>query len=153
MSALELRVPPPLVFLRSATAMYGLEWLAPSWPWALPFSKSLAVTAAALGIAIALSGAVAFRRHRTTVDPLHPEKATTLVTTGIYAYTRNPMYLGLLIVLIGVAVWLGNALVPVMLVLFVLYITRFQIVPEERVLHAKFGEDYAAYIRRVRRWL
>ncbi len=153
MSALELRVPPPRVALLCAAAMHGLESLARSWRWALPYSKYVAVTAVALGIVIALLGAVSFRRHQTTVDPLHPEKATTLVTTGIYAYTRNPMYLGLLVVLIGVAVWLGNALAPVMLVIFVLYIARFQIVPEERVLHAKFGEDYAAYIRRVRRWL
>jgi protein-S-isoprenylcysteine O-methyltransferase Ste14 len=63
------------------------------------------------------------------------------------------MYLGLLLVLLGFAIWLGNVLAPIMLVAFVLYLTRFQIVPEERVLREKFGEEYAGYMRRVRRWL
>lgn len=153
MSGLELRLPPPLVALLCAIAMYGLSRLAPAWLWVLPYSTPLALFTAAMGIGIALGGVMAFRSHRTTVNPLHPEKATAIVTIGIYRHTRNPMYLGLLVVLLGFAIWLGSALAPIMLVVFVLYLTRFQIVPEERALLAKFGEEYARYMRRVRRWL
>jgi protein-S-isoprenylcysteine O-methyltransferase Ste14 len=152
-SGLELRVPPPLVATLCTIAMYGLSRIAPTWLWILPYATALALCVATTGLLVAVAGVLAFRRQRTTINPLHPEQSTALVTTGIYRHTRNPMYLGLLLVLLGFAIWLGNVLAPIMLVAFVLYLTRFQIVPEERVLREKFGEEYAGYMRRVRRWL
>jgi protein-S-isoprenylcysteine O-methyltransferase Ste14 len=152
-SGLELRVPPPLVATLCTIAMYGLSRIAPTWLWILPYATALALCVATTGLLVAVAGVLAFRRQRTTINPLHPEQSTALVTTGIYRHTRNPMYLGLLLVLLGFAIWLGNVLAPIMLVAFVLYLTRFQIVPEERVLREKFGEEYARYMRRVRRWL
>ena len=102
---------------------------------------------------MALAGAVAFRKYRTTVNPMHPESTTALVTTGIYSFTRNPMYVGLLLVLAAWAAWLSNLLALVILPVFVAYVSRFQIVPEERALAARFGEQFALYCRRVRRWV
>jgi protein-S-isoprenylcysteine O-methyltransferase Ste14 len=151
-SRLELRIPPPLVALLCALAMYGLARLVPTWLWVLPYAGAMAACTVVAGIAIAIAGVHAFRTHRTTVNPLHPEKTTAVVTTGIYRHTRNPMYLGMLVVLLGIAIWLGSAVAPLMLPVFVLYLTRFQIVPEERALLAKFGSQYVDYMLRVRRW-
>lgn len=99
------------------------------------------------------AGSVAFRRARTTVDPLSPGRATVLVERGVYRWTRNPMHLGMALVLLGVA--LDRASVPGLLLVGVscAYVTRFQIVPEERALLGIFGEPYEAHLRRVRRWI
>ena len=99
-----------------------------------------------------LLGLLAFFRRGTTINPLRPAKASALVTGGIYRITRNPMYVGMAFLLAGWAVWLG-ALWPFLgPVLFVAYLTRFQILPEERILRGKFAE-FDAYATRVRRWL
>jgi protein-S-isoprenylcysteine O-methyltransferase Ste14 len=108
---------------------------------------------ATAGACISLMAVISFRRARTTVNPLRPGTASTLVTGGIYRHTRNPMYLGLSIILLGWAVYLANAPALLLLPGFVLYIYRFQIVPEERTLAALFGAEYQAYRTRVRRWL
>jgi len=96
---------------------------------------------------------VEFFRAHTTVNPHKPESASALVTSGIYRWTRNPMYLGLSILLLGWAVELGSLVGFLGPVLFVLLIQHVQIRPEERALRARFGEDYARYHARVRRWL
>ena len=121
----------------------------------LPFSVRLA-----LGLLIALGGAafdlaglLAFRRARTTYNPLRPERAKRIVSDGVYRHTRNPMYVGMALLLLGWAVGLGNAMALLGPVVFVAYITCFQILPEERALLAKFGADYADYLVQVRRWL
>jgi len=106
-----------------------------------------------LGILVAAAGLIAFRRARTSANPMHPEAATTLVTSGVYAWTRNPMYLGWLPILAGWAAYLQHPVSLLVVPLFVLYLTRFQIVPEERALAAKFGTQFEAYRRRARRWL
>jgi protein-S-isoprenylcysteine O-methyltransferase Ste14 len=87
------------------------------------------------------------------VNPLKPQTASALVASGIYRYTRNPMYLGMLVVVVGWAVFLANVLSALAIVLFPAYITRFQIKPEERVLLSLFGEQYVHYSHQVRRWL
>jgi len=113
----------------------------------------LAALAATAGFAAAIAGVVQFRRAKTTVNPLRPETASSLVTGGVYRVSRNPMYLGMALILFGWAVWLGNPATVLVLPLFVAYMTRFQIIPEERALTATFGEVFAEYRRRVRRWL
>ena len=100
-----------------------------------------------------LAGVVSFRASRTTINPLKPDEASALVTGGIFRFTRNPMYLGMAFVLFAWATHLGNPWLVVGPLVFALYITRFQIIPEERALLANFGELFVAYKARVRRWL
>jgi protein-S-isoprenylcysteine O-methyltransferase Ste14 len=152
MSWLELRIPPPLVALIVVAAMWGVSTWAPLMP-AESLRRMMAVVIVATALAIELAGVLAFRRSRTTINPMAPDRSSTLVTTGIYRLTRNPMYVGLTMTLIGLALWWGGAWALVGPVAFVAYLTRFQIVPEERVLAAKFGTAFDEYRGRVRRWL
>jgi protein-S-isoprenylcysteine O-methyltransferase Ste14 len=108
---------------------------------------------ACIGGLVSATGAREFKRAKTTVNPLHPERASVVVTTGIYRFTRNPMYVGISLVLLGWFVAFGGLSALVGLPLFIWYITRFQILPEERVLEAKFGAEYTQYVLSVRRWL
>ena len=112
----------------------------------------LAVIIALAGGGFAATGAATFRRAGTTISPLKPENTSALVVTGVYRVTRNPMYLGLLCVLTAWTLQLGNFVVAAFPVLFVLYMNRFQIGPEERMLRSKFGADFDTYCGRVRRW-
>jgi protein-S-isoprenylcysteine O-methyltransferase Ste14 len=105
------------------------------------------------GAAVALGGVASFRRVRTTVNPLKPETSAALVTTGVYAFTRNPMYLGMVLILVAWAMYLSSVWSLLGPALFALYITRFQIIPEEQALDRLFGAAFAAYKQRVRRWL
>jgi protein-S-isoprenylcysteine O-methyltransferase Ste14 len=131
-------------------------WLAsraaPLLRFDLPGQNWLAVVLISAGFLIGIAGVVTFRRARTTVDPRKP-RASSLVTWGVYALSRNPMYLGGLIMLLGWALFLSNALAFLFLPAYILYIDRFQIAPEERALTSLFGETYAAYQVRARRWL
>ena len=153
MNSLELKIPPPVVGLCFAVVM----WLTPSIAGTLHLSLglriALAIAIVVLGQSISVSGMVEFRRARTTINPIHANKASSLVTGGIYRFTRNPMYLGLLFTLLGWAAYLANPVTLLFLPLFVLYIDRFQIRPEERVLEALFGARYSAYAGKVRWWL
>lgn len=152
---LELKVPPPVV----AAVLAALAWLiARAFPGlALPLSESARFAATALLAAVGLSldgyALFNFLRARTTINPMQPRNSSTLVERGPYRFTRNPMYLGLLLVLSGWTLWLDNALAFIVLPLFVAYITRFQILPEERSLADRFGASFAAYRARVRRWI
>lgn len=132
-------------------------WLAAQylqiWQFEVPYQVGVAAILVALGITIDLVSIAAFRRAKTTVTPLAPEKASQLVVTGLYRISRNPMYLGLLLILTGAMVWLGSGANVFILVSFVAYITAFQIKPEEDRLERIFGPQYQAYKRRVRRWL
>jgi protein-S-isoprenylcysteine O-methyltransferase Ste14 len=121
----------------------------------LPNSARVPVAAVliAIGAAIGIGGVMSFRRANTTVNPLKPETTAALVSTGVYSFTRNPMYLGMLLVLLAWALYLSSIWSFVGPVLFVSYITRFQIVPEERVLARLFGPPFAEYKKRVRRWI
>ncbi|MDP9086302.1 MAG: isoprenylcysteine carboxylmethyltransferase family protein, partial [Pseudomonadota bacterium] len=95
----------------------------------------------------------AFAKAKTTINPVAIDTASSLVSTGIYGVSRNPMYVGLAALLVALALAEGNLWLLLGPLFFVVFTTRFQIVPEERAMLAKFGDDYAAYRRRVRRWL
>jgi protein-S-isoprenylcysteine O-methyltransferase Ste14 len=153
MNFLELRIPPPVVGLTIGAGMWAVAHLPPPMPVPRLFRLLVAVLLFATGVAVALGGVVSFRRARTTVNPLKPETSAALVATGVYSFTRNPMYLGMLLILLAWAVVLASPWPLVGPALFAWYITRFQIVPEERVLARLFGEAFAAYKRRVRRWI
>ena len=153
MKSLELKIPPPALALCLALLMWFSSSLVPSV--AVPFGVRVGVALALviIGQSFSISGMVSFRRAKTTMHPMKPSAASSLVTGGVYRFTRNPMYLGLSITLMGWAVFLSNPLALLAVPLFVLYINRFQINPEERVLSSLFGAEYAAYTEKVRRWL
>jgi protein-S-isoprenylcysteine O-methyltransferase Ste14 len=153
MHYLEHRIPPPVVGLVVAGGMWGVAHLAPTLQLPTFLRAAVALAFAAIGVAVAVSGIMSFRRARTTVNPLKPETSAALVSTGIYSVTRNPMYLGMVLGLLAWTVYLASIWSLVGPVVFALYITRFQIVPEERVLGRLFGDDFAEYRKRVRRWL
>ena len=152
MTSLELKIPPPLVALLTGLLMWSATRLVP--PLALPGVARVAVAAVLVGVGVglAISGVLTFKRAKTTVNPTTPAAASALVRTGVFRFTRNPMYLSLLLCLVAWAVYLSNALALLIVPLFVLYMNRFQIAPEERALATLFGDAYAAYKREVRRW-
>lgn len=153
MSRLELKVPPVAVFLACGAAALGLRKLAPGLGVSLPWLPAVAVSLACVGLAVGVLGIAHFVWAGTTVHPTHPSRASRVVANGLYAITRNPMYLGLACLLAGFALWLSHPLALLSVPAFVLYMNRFQIEPEERALLAKFGENYAAYRKCVRRWI
>ena len=153
MHALELKIPPPAVAVLIAGAMWGISLVTPAIDLPRPVRLAAAIAIALAGAGIALSGAISFRRAGTTVNPMKPQTASSLVTTGIYRLTRNPMYVGDLFVLVAWAIFLSAPWTLAGPLAFVLYMNRFQIAPEERVLLAKFGANYSTYTAKVRRWL
>jgi protein-S-isoprenylcysteine O-methyltransferase Ste14 len=152
MNALELKIPPPLVLLIFAIAMWFAAPLTQSLPIALNARIAMAVLLVVVGESISIAGIIRFRRAQTTINPMKAGNASSLVTDGVYQFTRNPMYAGMVLSLVGWAVYLASPITLLFVPLFVLYINRFQIAPEERVLTSIFGGDYVDYINRVRRW-
>jgi protein-S-isoprenylcysteine O-methyltransferase Ste14 len=153
LQVLELKVPPLAVVLITAALMWLVSWAAPAFGFLFPARDFFAVTFAAAGAVTIVSGLLSFRRAGTTFNPMKPEATSSLVVSGVYAFTRNPMYLGFFLVLIGWAIFLSNALAFLLLALFIFYMNRFQIEPEERALSSRFGQEFIAYKSRVRRWL
>lgn len=153
MKALELKVPPPIVAGLVAAAMWATTMLGAPVDGSGFVRRAIAATLAVAGGCIAVAGFVSFRSARTTVDPRRPEATSSLVTGGIYRFTRNPMYLGLVLLLVAWAVFLASPWTLVGPVAFVLYVSRFQIAPEERTLTTRFGATYSEYAARTRRWL
>ena len=153
MHALDLKIPPPLVALAVGLAMWAASYVGLQFELPQPARWAGALVIALIGGGVSLAGVTAFRRAKTTVNPLKPQNASSLVTGGIYRFTRNPMYVGLALVLIGWAIVLQAALPLLGLPTFVLYISAFQIQPEERALTAIFGGEFTKYTQHVRRWL
>lgn len=147
------KAPPVLVFFVSGLAMWGANAVLPGLSIAFAGSRLVALILAVAGVAVAVAGASVFARAGTTTDPLNPNRASRLVTYGIYRYTRNPMYLGLATVLAAWALYLANGASLALVLAFVGYMTRFQIRLEEQALLTVFGDDYASYKASVRRWL
>jgi len=153
MAQLDHKIPPPVVAVVALPVMWLLSSVLPRVEYSPTVRVALAGGVLVIGLAFSIAGALAFRRAKTTVNPLRPEQASTLVTTGVYRITRNPMYVGLMLALLAWAVWLASPLSLAGPVLFIAYIDRFQIRPEEAVLTAKFGAVYEQYESAARRWL
>ena len=150
---LDNRIPPPVLALVIAAVMVLVTRGAA--PLAIPAPARYTVSSAFVAVAgfMILPAFAAFGRAGTTINPVRIDTASSLVTMGVYRFTRNPMYLALTCLLIALAVGLARGWAFAGPAIFALYITRFQIIPEERVMDAKFGDAYRDYRRRVRRWL
>jgi len=153
LSVFDTAIPPPVAMLLTGAAMWAVAQTLPAFAYALPWRAPIAMLVAIVGLVCNLLPKLRFRRIGTTVNPMHPQTTRHLVVDGLHRYSRNPMYLGQLLLLIAWAIFLGNGLAMAFPALFGLYITRFQILPEERALAARFGDAYATYRRDVRRWL
>src|SRR6185295_14404560 len=132
MHLLELKFPPVVVVVLTATLMWLVSRVVPEFAFGIPARDLLAVSLAVVGVGASILGIAAFRRARTTVNPMNPDASSALVRSGIYSRTRNPMYLGFLLILAAWAVFLSNVLAFFLLPAFVVYMNRFQIEPEER---------------------
>ena len=150
---LALKIPPPVQALICGVLMWVVDEKLPGGEFEFAFQLPFAILVAVSGIALVVVSMLAFRRVSTTVDPFHPEETSNLVVGGVFRFSRNPMYISLLLVLIGWAIWLGSVLNIAVLALFITYITVFQIKPEEDVLRSLFGESYHDYCSKVRRWI
>jgi protein-S-isoprenylcysteine O-methyltransferase Ste14 len=153
MQWLEHRIPPPVVGALVGVAMWLAAPVGPALALGASTRHVIAAVLIAVALAFDLAGLLAFRASRTTLNPLTPERASALVTGGVYRITRNPMYVGLCFILLAWAVYLSTWLPFLGPPIYVLCITRYQILPEERVLRRLFGEQYVQYTARVRRWL
>ncbi|WP_273820971.1 methyltransferase family protein [Pseudomonas asplenii] len=148
------RIPPPLVAtLFGLLAWFAARHLPGTLALAIEWRVGLALIVLLAGVTICLAGVFSFRRARTTVNPLRPETASALVRSGIYRYTRNPMYLGFATVLVAWSIFLAWPPALLGVLGFVIYMNRFQIGPEERALAGLFGRDFTQYCSQVRRWL
>ena len=150
---MRLLVPPPVQGLIVLGLMWGAARIAPGLSVDFAGQTVLAAIFAVAGGVIEIISLATFFRAKTTVNPLKPENANTLVVSGLYKISRNPMYLGLLLFLVGGAIWFGNLVALAGPVLYFIYITWSQIKPEERILREKFGAEYDAYCAQVRRWI
>lgn len=150
---MELKIPPLLQVLIFGLGMLFVARLLPSLAFPIPVNIPIGMLVISIGAVLAIIGVVEFRKAKTTVDPRHPQKSEKLVTSGIYAISRNPMYIGFLVMLLGWCIILENIAGFLFLPAFVLFLNQFQIKPEERFLLQKFGADYSGYCRKVRRWI
>ncbi len=153
MNKLELKIPPVAVAFAGIMSMWITSALIPQWTCRLPWRNEFAVSLIIIGALFGISGILAFRKINTTVNPMKPESASLLVATGVFSMSRNPMYLGLFFVLASWGVYLSHPLSLGCLLVFVGYMTRFQIIPEEKALLQLFGQEYGDYKRNTRRWL
>ncbi len=153
MSKLELKIPPVLLVVIFAVLMWIVSLVLPDIQASSTF-RVLAFSALTfIGVFFAISGVMSFKKAKTTVNPTTPGASSSLVTSGIYKYTRNPMYVGFLFFLVGWGVLLSNGYALALTIGFVLYMNRFQIQPEEQALESIFGSAIVNYKKHVRRWL
>lgn len=151
MKFLNTKIPPPIVTILFAVLIF---YFSESFAYVdLPFKIYISLFFVLLGFFITFSSARNFKKKETTVNPIKPEETSQLVTDGFFKITRNPMYLGMLLFLLGLSIYNGLIVGLVFLPLFVGYITFFQIIPEENAMIKIFGEDYKAYMKKVRRWI
>ena len=148
-----VRIPPPVIALICALFMWAVFKLTPELNFAFTGQKIIAGLVTALGLSLDVISVKGFWTARTTINPIKLEKTSALVTSGLYRMSRNPMYLGMALVLSGWAIWLGNPLNVIGLAIFIGMMNVLQIKPEEAALTEKFGQAYLDYQRRVRRWI
>lgn len=149
---MKIKLPPVLVMIIFGGLMYVLAKFLPVGDFNFFGRRELALFLMVLGFLVIFISVAQFSRAKTTTDPINPEKASRLITTGIYKYTRNPMYLGMLLFLLAFGLKLGNAFNTLLAAGFVSYMNRFQIKGEEEALMAMFAKEYNIYCKLTRRW-
>ncbi len=145
------KIPPPIITLICGLGIYFSRPLFPKYNYIS--TDIIAASFLLLGIITLITAVLSFRRQSTTVNPLQPEKASSLVVSGIFKYSRNPMYLGMLLILISMTIkfnFVGGILI---IFAFIAFITKFQIIPEEIVLERLFGDEFTRYKKKTRRWI
>lgn len=152
MRNLSLTIPPVIILLLFALIMWGICLIAPGFSIEREIRWSVAGAVALTGLLLSLAGVVQFRKAKTTVHPMVPAETSAIVSSGVYSYTRNPMYLGMFLVLIGWGFYLMNPFSIIFSFGFIGYMNRFQIFPEEQILESKFGEEYRQYKQTAARW-
>jgi len=150
---MKLKIPPAIQVALFATLMWIIKKSTTITHFEFELQRVVSWIIFGIGIAIEIIAIYAFRKAHTTANPLHPNKASTLVIVSIYKVSRNPMYLGMFFILLAFAVRLGNLFTFPVVILYVWYITTFQIKPEEKILAELFGNDYSIYCKKVRRWI
>ena len=151
---MKLKIPPVVVMLILAIAMSLLKLIPfTNLQYDLGGKWIIAASVFVVSIVVLVLSLQAFKKLKTSVNPLHPEKASNLVIIGIYKWSRNPMYLGMLLLLLSWGIVLANPFNLIIAVAFYIYMNQFQIKPEETLLQAKFGDPYSNYCSKVRRWL
>ena len=153
MKALELRIPPLVLMAAAGLGIWLLRDAMPVLQIEFTGQRVAAAALAFAGVLVCVAGVLAFRLANTTTNPMKPAATSSLVTSGVFRFSRNPMYVGFTLLLLGWGVFVGNALALFVIVVFIWYLTRFQIVPEERALRSMFGTEYEVYCRVVRRWI
>ena len=148
---METKIPPPIVTLIFGFATYLSRKIFPEIE--IQYSSFFGIFLLLLGFFILISAVKLFRNDKTTVNPLSPEQATKLVTNGIFKLSRNPMYLGMAVILASVAVFFNIIGGIISMALFCLYITKFQIIPEEKAMKELFSQDFEQYMQATRRWI
>ncbi|MDD1793199.1 isoprenylcysteine carboxylmethyltransferase family protein [Enterovibrio makurazakiensis] len=153
MDSLKLKVPPVVQVVLILLLMKGIASVSPVNVLLVPYSNVLTVAFLLVGVMFGVSGVMAFRLHQTTVNPTLKTASTSLVQSGVYRVTRNPMYVGMLCLLIAATCYFANLYTLLGSVLFVFYMNMFQIEPEEMYLTEQFPDEYPDYTKKVRRWL
>lgn len=153
MNSLKLKIPPVIVFALVALIMYLIAERFEQGLIEIPFRKIILYFLFGTGALFGLVGVIQFIKNKTTVNPHSLTNTNVLVTSGFYSISRNPMYLGLLLLLLCFGVYLQNYFILIGVIIFILYMNEFQIKPEEEFLNEKFGEEYEKYKTNVRRWI
>lgn len=150
---MEKKIYPPVQVIIAISVMYLLRYLFTSFNYSFSGKDIVFSLLVIISVCIGLSAVYSFKKHNTTVNPTKPEATSVIVNTGIYAFSRNPMYLAMVLFLIGVSILCANFLAFFMIPLFMWFITKYQIKPEEEALTLIFKKDYEEYITKVRRWI
>ena len=148
---MKTKISPPVL----AVSMIGLVYLSTLLfePITFDYQGALSILLVIIGLACALPSFRLFSRHKTTISPFTPSETAVLLTEGMYRYSRNPMYLGLLLLIISSIIWVGSWLGILISLIFISIMNSLQIIPEEDALLEIFGEEYTEYKKKVRRWI
>jgi protein-S-isoprenylcysteine O-methyltransferase Ste14 len=145
------KIPPPVIALICGLVIYFSRALFPKYVFTL--TNFISILFLVLGLLMLTTAVLSFKKYQTTVNPLRPEKASQLITSGIFKFSRNPMYFAMLLVLLSITVKFNILGGAAMSVAFVLFITTFQIIPEELAMKKLFGGEFDLYQKSTRRWI
>ena len=148
---MKTKIPPPIIALVMIAIIYLSSLIIE--PITFNYQTLISILVVGIGLACAIPSFQLFAKHNTTISPFTPSETSALVTDGMYRYSRNPMYLGLVLLTIATTIFFGTWVGVVIVVAFIFLLNFLQIIPEEEALHDIFGEEYVEYQKKVRRWI